>query len=186
MLCAVQKRQNRIHQAVAAQIEKVQLTENFDISYLPYLGYMLLGYLLGRRDWPRKTLWIAPLGYLATTLIGTGCNLWYSYYRGYADGWLFSYFSIPSFLQSVCLFCFFLALKEHDFKHKALIAVLADCTLGVYLVHPLLINILEKLGIAVGAAHPVLGLLGLTALLTVLSFAAVFVAKKIPLVKRFM
>ena len=163
-----------------------QLTVDFDISCLPYLGYMLVGYLLGQRDWPKKTLWIAPLVYFAVTLVASGCNHWYSLHRGYADGWLFSYFSIPSFLQSVCLFCFFLALKEHEFKHSRLIAALADCTLGVYLVHPLLVKVLERLGLTVRMEHPVAGLLGLGAAVMLLSLALIYAVKKIPFVKRFM
>ena len=163
-----------------------QLTVNLSLTDLPFLGYMLLGYLLAQREYPKKTLWIAGIGYFAVTLVGSACNHWYSFHRGFADGWLFSFYSIPSFLQAVCLFCFFLALKDHEFRHAKLISTLSDCTLGVYLVHPLVKNVLEALGVTVSLAHPVLSLLGFTALLVTISFALIFAAKKIPIVKRFM
>lgn len=161
-----------------------RFTLNFSLDYLPYLGYAVLGWWLAEREMPRKTLWIAPLVYLAVTLLASIGNRWYSGYKGEADGWLFSYFSLPSFLQAGAAFCFFLALKGREFRHAGAIAKLADATLGVYLIHPLLINVLERVGLAVTPAAPVLGLLGFFLLLAVLCFTLVLIAKKIPLLRR--
>ena len=61
---------------------------------------------------------------------------------------------------------------------------LADCTLGVYLIHPLMINLLEILGIAVTPQAPVSSLLVLLAVLAVSCFALVFVTKRIPIVRK--
>ena len=161
-----------------------RFTLNFSLDYLPYLGYAVWGWWLATKEMPRKTLWIAPLVYLAVTLLASIGNRWYSGYKGEADGWLFSYFSLPSFLQAGAAFCFFLALKGREFRHAGAIAKLADATLGVYLIRPLLIHVLERAGLAVTPAAPVLGLLGFFLLLAVLCFTLVLIAKKIPLLRR--
>ena len=71
-----------------------------------------------------------------------------------------------------------------EFRHAGAIAKLADATLGVYLIHPLLIHVLERVGLAVTPAAPVLGLLGFFLLLAVLCFTLVLIARKIPLLRR--
>ncbi len=159
-------------------------TRNFSLDYLLYLGYAVWGWWLSGRKLPEKTLWLAPLAYLGTTVLASGANHWYSLYKGTADGWLFNYFSLPSFLQASAAFCFFLALRDRRFRSPDRIAALADATLGVYLIHPLMLNVLERLGAAVTPAAPVLSLSLVFLLLTVLCFAISLVCRRIPLLRR--
>ncbi len=69
-----------------------RFTLNFGFDYLPYLLYIIWGWYLGQREYGRRTLWLAPLVFLLTAVLTTAGNIWYSNYRGYADGWLFSLF----------------------------------------------------------------------------------------------
>lgn len=161
-----------------------RFTQNFSLDYLPYLGYAVWGWHLSTRRMPKNTLWIAPLVYLGVTILAARGNRWYSAYRGAADGWLFSYFSVPSFVQATAAFCFFLALGGRDFRHRDAIAQCADATLGVYLIHPAVIEGVERFGLCVTRDAPVLSLLGFFALLTVLCFAAALVGKRLPGIKR--
>ena len=161
-----------------------RITLNFSLDYLPYLGYGIWGWWLGTKKLPKCTAWLAPLVFLAVTLVTNVGNVWYSGYKGVADGWLFSYFSLPSFLQATCIFCFFLALRDREWKHAKLAAKLADCTLGVYLIHPLMINVLERIGLTVTPAAPFSGLLILFVSLAVICFALVYIAKKIPVIRK--
>ncbi len=161
-----------------------RFTMNFSLDYLPYLGYAVWGWWLAGREMPRRTLLFAPLMYLAVTLAAAFANRWYSGYKGVADGWLFSYFSLPSFLQSAAAFCFFLALRGRSFRHAGRIAQFADATLGVYLIHPLMINVLERLGLVITHAAAVPGLLGFFLLLAVLCFALILILRRIPLLRR--
>ena len=162
-----------------------RFTQNFSLDYLLYLGYAVWGWRLSLRRMPKKTLWLAPLVYVLVTAAAALANRWYSILRSTADGWLFHYFSLPSFLQASAAFCFFLALKEHGFKRPRLIAALADATLGVYLIHPLLINLFERAGFAPTVDAPVSSLLGFWAVLAAVSFALSLTARKIPLLRRF-
>lgn len=161
-----------------------RLTLNFSLDYLPYLGYAVWGWWLDRRDFPRKTLWIAPLVFLLVTLAASAGNRWYSFYKQTADGWLFSYFSLPSFLQATSVFCFCLALKGHAFRHARALEALSDAALGVYLIHPLLLHVLKRFGIAVTPAAPAASLLGVSALLAVFCFALTLAAKRIPVLRK--
>ncbi len=161
-----------------------RITQHFSYLCLPYMGYVVWGWWLSTRKMPKWMLWAAPLGYVLCVIATTGANLWYSFYKMTPDGWLFNYFSLPNFIQATAIFCFCLSLKEHQFRHARLITALADCTLGVYLIHPMMIALFEKLGFAISSEAPVQTLVLLTAALAVSCFAISFAAKRIPLVKK--
>ena len=161
-----------------------RITLDFSLDYLPYLGYAVWGWWLSRQHFGRQWLLIAPAGFLLCTALTTWGNIWYSNYKEVADGWLFSYFSLSTLTQATMCFCFFQALKDRPFRRPRLWAALADCTLGVYLLHPLFINILEALGLPMTLEAPVLSILGFTAVLAAVCFAAVALGRKIPVIRK--
>ena len=161
-----------------------RFTQNFSLDYLPYLGYAVWGWWLSKKELPRRTLWLAPLVFLLVTGAATLANRWYSFTRGDADGWLFHYFSVPIFLQATASYCFFLALKGRRPRHEKLVTELSACTLGVYLIHPLMLNVFERVGLAVTPASPILSLLGVYVCLAAACFALVFILRKVPVLKR--
>ena len=118
------------------------------------------------------------------TILTTWGNIWYSNYKQVADGWLFSYFSLPSLIQATMIFCFFQALKGLQFRHPKAWAALADATLGIYLLHPMLINILQLLGLNMSLDRPVLSVLGFTAVLALVCTLLALAAKKMPLIRK--
>ena len=163
-----------------------KFTLNFRLDYLPYLGYAVWGWWLDRRTYSRKALWLAPLLWLLVTLAAAAGNRWYSGYKQTADGWLFSYFSLPSFLQATLVFCFCLALKGHRFRSARTLAALSDAALGVYLLHPLLLNLLGRAGLAVTPDAAVGSLLAVTAALAVSCFALVLALRRLPPLRHFL
>ena len=161
-----------------------RFTRNFSLDYLPYLGYAVWGWWLAEKSWPKKTLWLAPLAFLAVTLLAARGNRWYSATRETAEGWLFSYFSLPSFLQATAAFCFCLALRGHSFRYPRLWQELSDAALGVYLIHPLILNVFKRFGFAVTRDAPTSSLLLVCAALALSCFALVLAARRIPFVRR--
>jgi len=161
-----------------------KITTHFSFDYLGYMGYVVWGWWLSTRKMPKQTIWAAPLVFLLCCIVTSAANQWYSISKETADGWLFSYFSLPNFIEATAVFCFFLSLKDRHFRKPEIIRTLSDCTLGVYLIHPMMINLLEKLGIVITPKAPVSGLLALFAVLAVSCFALVAVAKRIPFVKK--
>lgn len=161
-----------------------RITVNFSLDWLPYLGYFIWGWWLSTKAMPKKALWLAPLVFIVCTALAAWGNLWYSRAKDTADGWLFHYLSLPSFIQATCVFCFFSAFREHEFKFAGLIRALSDYTLGVYLLHPLMINVFDRLYIGVTADYPALSIIGFTLLLAAICFALTAIAKHIPIVKK--
>ena len=161
-----------------------RITLDFSLDYLPYLGYAVWGWWLSRQRFGKQWLFIAPAVFLLCTGLTTWGNIWYSNYKEVADGWLFSYFSLSTLTQATMCFCFFQALKDRPFRHPRLWAALADCTLGVYLLHPLFINLLEALGLSMTLEAPVLSILGFTAVLAAACFAATALGRKLPIIRK--
>ena len=161
-----------------------RITLNFSLDYLPHLGYAVWGWWLARRQMPRQTLWLAPLIFIATLIAATQANFWYSSYKGEADGWLFNFFSLPNFLMGTSAWCFFLALRGRSFPHAKTVTAVADCTLGVYLLHPMVLNVLKRLGLVVRPEH----VLGDTALryvlLVALTFPVAWLLRRIPGIRK--
>lgn len=149
-----------------------RFTLHFSLDYLPHLGYAVWGWWLAQREMPRRTIWLAPLVFVGTLVVTTQANCWYSLYKGTADGWLFSFFSLPNFVMGTSAWCFFLALRGRSFPHAGRVTAIADCTLGVYLLHPMLLNVFKQLGLVIRPEH----VLGDTALRYVLLVAAAFPA----------
>lgn len=161
-----------------------RFTQNFSLDYLPYLGYSVWGWYLSKREYSRRTLLLAPLAFLAVTLAASVLNRWYSLYKNTADGWLFHFFSLPTFLQATAAYCFFLALKGRAIRRVKLVTELSACTLGVYLLHPLMINVLERFRLSPTPSAPVSSLLVFYLALAAACFALTFLLRRIPLVKR--
>ncbi len=161
-----------------------RFTQNFSLDYLPHLGYAVWGWWLARRQMPRQTLWVAPLVFTGTLLVTTQANVWYSVYKEMPDGWLFNFFSLPNFVMGTAAFCFFLALRDRNFPHAKAVAAVADCTLGVYLLHPMLLNVLKQFGLVVRAGHEVGDTAVRYLLLIVLTFPLAFLLRRIPGLKK--
>ena len=161
-----------------------RFTQNFSLDYLPYLGYAVWGWWLSKKQFSRRTLWLAPLAFLIVTVAATFANRWYSLSKNDADGWLFHYFSLPIFLQATASYCFFLALRGKKLRHEKAVTELSACTLGVYLLHPLMINLLEHVGLTVTPAAPISSLLLFYAALALTCFAMVFILRRVPVLKR--
>ena len=161
-----------------------RLTLDLSLEYLPYLGYAVWGYWLSAKSFGRKWLYIAPAVYIAVTVAAAFGNVWYSGYKGEADGWLFSYFSLPSFLQASAIFCFFRALGERPLRGGRALGYLSECTLGVYLIHPLVINVFQRLGYSVDPSRPVASLLVFTLALALTCFALTAAAKRLPVIRK--
>ena len=69
-------------------------------------------------------------------------------------------------------------------RHEKLVTELSACTLGVYLIHPLMLNVFERVGLAVTPASPILSLLGVYVCLAAACFALVFILRRVPVLKR--
>lgn len=162
------------------------LTRVFSLEYVPYVGYAIWGAWLDSRPMPKQLRWIAPLVWLAVSVLATLVNYRISLTAGWAEGRLFDSFSLSSFLQGSAILCFFLSWKGEGAGEGSLLPALSDATLGVYLIHPMLIALAEKLRLIPESLDPLLRLTLLFCFLTLTSFPLVILAKKIPLIRKLM
>ncbi len=163
-----------------------QLTRVFYREFFLYVGYAVWGAWLDSRPMPKQLRWIAPPVWLLVSVLAAAMNIHSSMYKGYVDGVMFDYFSVTSFLQATAMLCFFLTWKDRIPPSGRLLSALSDATLGVYLLHPMLIGIVEKTGLLPENMDLLLRLLLLFLILTATSFPLAMLAKKIPLVRKLM
>jgi len=160
-------------------------------SYMPmmagYIGYLVLGYQLAKIKITKKIFYIGMLFIILST-IGTAFGTYYlSEKAGKYIGFFYSYFGVSTLIQAIA---YFIVLKYIGEKilSKSInlskgIAAISITSLGIYLIHPIYIYILEKVGITVFASNPLI-MVPIVAILTfTLSFITIFFIQKLPLGK---
>ncbi|MBR5329807.1 MAG: acyltransferase family protein [Firmicutes bacterium] len=154
-----------------------------------YVLYFVLGYALHKFEIGknlRKAIYLLGLlGFAATVLL----TVWLSYDAGVGVSSYYLAETINVLLMATALFTWAKyskrtsRLQEH---HIPKLAFLSKCTLGVYLIHPL---ILAKLylwfSISTVSFQPILGMIIVTAIVTVVSFLLSAILNKIPWIKKY-
>ncbi len=163
-----------------------QLTRVFNREFFLYVGYALWGAWLDAHPMSKKLRWVAPPVWLLVSVLAAAVNIHSSMNRGYVDGVLFDSFSASTFLQATAILCFFLTWKDRPPRPGKLLPALSDAALGVYLIHPMLLGIVEKTGLLPENMEPLLKLTLLFLILLAVCFPLVMLAKKIPLVRKLM
>lgn len=163
------------------------LMEKLNINDLSYLGYMVWGYWLSRKHFGKKTRLVTVLVYVIAGLLTAYANRLFSISHGQAISWLYGYFTIPSFLQATAIFCFFQSFakpQEQKERHPHLWAELSACTLGVYLLHPMVLETLSRHGLKVTEGNPLYQIPMIFIVTVTICFLAVFLLRRIPGLKK--
>lgn len=138
------------------------ICNKIDLSAISYFGYMVLGYILSQKNYQRTAKKVLPFLtlfiYLFTTALSSYANLCHSLKKGEATEWLYGYFSFPVFIQACCIFVFFQCFSNIKIKHPKIIIYLSDCTLGIYLLHPLILEFFIQHGFSVSNYNPLIAI----------------------------
>ncbi|MCK0180161.1 acyltransferase family protein [Flavobacteriaceae bacterium S0862] len=142
-----------------------------------YLGYFVLGYYLLNVDFKNKFIPISSivLGILITS-VGT-------YYFTEKNNKLFSYFyeflSINALMVATGVFLLFknFSTKNETLKHT--FVTLSSCCFGIYLVHVLILELLELYGFYWSMFTPIVSVPLVSFLCFILSFASIYFIKKV-------
>ena len=149
-----------------------------------YLGYLLLGALLAKHRLSVRALWLLGLAALAALLFFARLNRLAALEAGAAVELWYGYLTPPAALSACFVFALCRHLEPWAQRHAEALQTLSDCTLGVYLLHPLLIDLLRGSGFAFGA-HSALWLFPLCTLcFTLLPLGLTLIMKRIPGLKR--
>ena len=135
-----------------------------------YLFYVCLGGILAQININKKTSYFVYLtGVLsAIYVVFINCNVGYKH-------------------LAVCLMAIsiFLIVSNINIKPNKLLLCLSNCTWGIYLIHPLFINVAIKVfHIDVVTSYAYLKIFIFTVIVFIFSFFTTFVLRKIPLVKK--
>ncbi|SFN33368.1 Surface polysaccharide O-acyltransferase, integral membrane enzyme [Formivibrio citricus] len=147
------------------------------VLFVPYLGYFLAGYLLhtGRQDarWP----WPVLLASIALTAAGCG---WFAEQDKLQLGtYFYDYFSITTVPMGLAAFALCRRLSSHRLATK-----LAPLGFGIYLIHPLVLDLLWQANIRPTSQHPALAIPLLTCFTFAVSGLGAWLVSKIPLLRR--
>lgn len=161
-----------------------QLYNKVDLSQILYLGYVVLGYVLSLKEFNKKIcLLLMPIIYFFSTIIIAYGNLWYSLRMAEKTGWLSGGFSIPVFVQACCVFIFFQCLKDLKIKNPPILIYISDCTLGIYLLHPMILEFYERHGFVVSSFEPIKSVILICFSVIGGCFVATTILRKIPFVR---
>lgn len=115
------------------------------LIFTGYLGYYVLGFFLHKhtrnlKKW--EMVFVAAFGMLIMLAEILICN-WDSVRREEPSAIVNNPLLAFTFLSSACVF---LLIRQLQFKREKTLTILSSLTLGIYLIHPFVINMCQKLG----------------------------------------
>jgi surface polysaccharide O-acyltransferase-like enzyme len=145
-------------------------------------GYAVLGYALIRVS-RRPRPWVLAAAAGGCVLLVWGGSVLWARHTGAPFALLCGEYTLPTAAEAVCIFLLFRSLKvpEGGRAAKLLPAAAAD-TLGIYLIHPFLISVLEEFGVTTGSFCAWISVPLLTLGIFLLSAAAAALLRRIPAV----
>ena len=153
------------------------------LSHFRYLIYFLLGRLLTRRTLSARALTALGLAALAALLLTAFLNRRAALAAGRAVDVYYGYLTPSAALGACFVFALCRRLAPWAEKRAATLQTLAGCTLGVYLLHPVFIDLLR--GRVDFAAHSAVWLFPASYLAVVLiPLGLTLLLKKIPLLNK--
>lgn len=153
--------------------------------FVPYLGYYFLGPFLAKVASPAPMRLVFLYGFASfLTAFFTSALVRYLGSVGGSALYFYKYFSPTTVIQCVALFIFINSIKIKFISSRRLYS-LGELTLGIYLIHPMILESLRMLWASrfPFVLDPVIDI-PVTATLTVaISAAAVLVLKKVPFLR---
>lgn len=153
-----------------------------------YTCYFILGHCLHTIELSKKARCIiyalSTLGFASTVL---GCSF-ISIYNNKPNQILCGNFTLNVMLQGVGVFVFFKNLIDTlkiSERMQAIIARLSKYSFGAYLVHALIIEVLNKIGLNTMSFNPVLSVISISAIVFVISFVVSYVCNHIPVLNKY-
>ncbi len=137
-----------------------------------YLFYVCLGGMIAKgKITPRLSYFIYFAGLLSAAWIIYG-----------AGNFVFGYRHLAVCAMAASIFMMVCPIK---IKSSKLISTIAQCTWGIYLIHPFYINIVVKvLNVNVLSSHAYVNLLALLGIIAVISFFTTYILRKIPIIRK--
>lgn len=150
--------------------------------FLDHVFFFVLGWYLHDTQLSPKTphiLYAAGLGGVAVTIWGTSVL---SLRQGTYCQFLYDFTAPNNVLAAAALFVF---VKQHLSKLPRWVKWLSGCSFGIYLVHPLVIESLERAGVHVLSFQPLIAVPVLSAAVLAISWGVSAILRKLPVAGRY-
>ena len=157
------------------------------VTYLPkinisnfsgYLGYMVLGYFLFKENFKHKFI------YILLFVISVGITFIGTYYisltKGYFIELFYDYLSINVIVASSCLFLFCKNMNISFRGIDVVVSVISKYSFGIYLVHALVLKLLDLLGVKIFIMNPILSIPMISVFCLIISLGIIVFVNKLP------
>ena len=159
---------------------------SFLTLFVPYLGYYVCGYQIRTTRGDRISdaiLWLAAAGSILAIFVANMLLTRIGVGKDHLYGYLFGYLSPPVILMSLAIFL--LAARHGPRRSQgspllARVAKMEPATLGIYIIHPVVISILGLCGVRSSMWPAPVSIPVLTVVVFVLSYAATQLIRKVP------
>ena len=163
----------------------------FIVYFKPdYIAYYILGYFLHNMELEKKQRRLICIFSLMSFVFTVVFSAVVTYFRHTAYG-IYDIFTVNMLLESVGVFVFFkqsaLRFQKMSDKKRSLIFKLSDCGFGIYLIHALIIEILDvRFSVNSLKFMPVWWVPVLALAVFAISLAVIVPIKKIPKLSKYM
>lgn len=121
------------------------------LIFLPYIAYFIAGYLITVFTIAKKWAWIMWI--LAVVATAYGCAAWATPDSMHAAMYFYEYFSISTVPAGLAAFALCMHLSQRLIWSK-----IAPLSLGIYLIHPMVLDQLWQYGVRPTSWHPALAI----------------------------
>ena len=161
--------------------------QKMDINLvLGYTGYFIGGYYLNKVDLSKRT---RGLIYLLGVLGGVstiGLETLSAIKTQAAIGTYYGYFNVNVLLESLAVYVWFKYNANKVTKYELIIRKVSECSFGIYLVHILIIELLDtKIGLNTLSCNALLSVPGISVLVFGCSLLVSFLITKIPFIHKY-
>lgn len=148
-----------------------------------YCGYFILGYVLARAELPWLRRWMTAAVFLVSVTLTAVAGICLSRDAEGPLAFLHGEFTLPTALEAVSLFLFFRTVSVRpDSRAGRMFARLSACTLGVYLLHPFVMEHLLVYGFTTTLIPAWAGVPMVALAVTAVCLAVTAVLRRIPLI----
>ncbi len=176
---------------VSIVLPTINLLFGIDIDYVEpfivlqfsqYMFYFILGYALNKvKIKTKKNILLILIGFFVVSILVAS----FSNYMSYKETTRINYSQTYTIFGTICASCLFIFINnKFSNKKNKVINNLGELSFGVYLVHFLVIKVLQRYGIHSNIINPILGNIIVTISVLAISFLISFIISKIPVIKK--
>lgn len=151
------------------------------LGFFLYTGYLVVGYYLGDRLMTtRKLRFSAAVIFFLTIVISSVGTYYLSRNAHKLDLSVYGYLTLNTIIQTIAIFMWIKDTTVRNRYFSFILQKISDYSYGIYLVHVMVIGIFFRYDIFWTMAHPLISLPLLTCMITIVSFAIIYLLRLMP------